>query len=133
MYPKFVTQWTAVCQTPLYFTISRGLLKFMFIESVMEYNNLILWCPLLLLPSFFRSIKVFSNESALPIRWPKFWSFSLSISLSNEYSGLITFRTDWFDLFADQGTLKSLLQHHSLKAHIFWHSGFLMAQLPIHM
>ena len=92
-------------------------------------NCFILFCPLLLLPSFFPSIRVFSNESALRIRWPKYWSFRFSISSSNEYSRLISFRIDWFDLLAVQGTLKSLLQHHSLKASILWHSAFFMVQL----
>ena len=99
-------------------TISQSLLKLMFIELVMPSNHLILYPPLLLLPSVFPSIRVFSNESALLIRWPKYWTFSLSISPSNEYSGLISFRMDWLDLLAVQGTLKSLLQHHSSKASI---------------
>ena len=103
---------------PLFFTISRSLLKLMSIESVMPYNHLILYCPLLLLPSIFSSITVFSDELALCIQWPKYWSFSFSISPSNEYSGLISFRTDSFDLLAVQGTLGSLLQHHSSKASI---------------
>ena len=94
--------------------------------GVMPSNHLVLCCPLLLLPSIFPSIRVFSNESALPIRWPKYWSFSFSISPSNEYSGLIFFRIDWFDLLAVQSTLKSFLQHHSLKASILWHSAFLI-------
>ena len=101
----------------------------MSIESVMPSNHLILCRPLLLLPSIFPSIRVFSNESILRIRWPKYWSFSFSISPSNEYSGLIFFRIDWLDLLAVQGTLKSLLQHHSSKASILWHSAFFMAQL----
>ena len=101
----------------------------MFIESVMPSKHLILCCPLLLLPPVFPSIRVFSNESALRIRWPKYWSFSFSISPSNEYSGLIFFRIDWFDLLAVQGTLKSLLQHHNSKASILWHSAFFMIQL----
>ena len=100
----------------------------MSIESIMLSNHLILCCPLLL-PSIFPSIRVFSNESALCIRWSKDWSFSFSISSSSEYSGLTSFRIDWFDLFADQGTLKSPLQHHSLKASVFWCSAFFMAQL----
>ena len=99
----------------------------MSIESVMPSNHLILYRPLLFLPSIFPSIRVFSNESALHIRWSKFWSFS--ISPSNEYSGLISFRIDWFDLLVVQGTLKSLLQHHSLKASVLWHSAFFMVQL----
>ena len=112
----FPTQWTAACQASLAFTISQSLLKLMSIESMMLSNHLIHCCLLLLLPSIFPSIRVFSSESALCIRWPKYWSFSFSISPSNEYSGLISFRLDWFDLFAVHGTLKSLLQHHSLKA-----------------
>ena len=107
-------------------TISQSLLKFISIESVMLSNHLILCCHLLLLPSIFPSIRVFSNESVLCIRWPKYWSFSLSINPSNEYSRLISFRIDWLDL---QGTLKSLLQHHSSKASITWRSAFLMVQL----
>ena len=109
--------WTAACQASLSFTVCLSLVKLMSIESVMPSNPLILCCPLLL-PSVFPSIKVFSNESVLCIRWPKYWSFSFSISPSNEYSGLISFRTDWFDLLAVQGTLKSLLQHHSSKTSI---------------
>ena len=101
----------------------------MSIESLMPSNHLILSCPLLLLPSIFPSIRVFSSESALCIRWPKFWSFSLSISPSNEYSGLISFRMDWLDLLAVQGTLKSLFQHHSSKASILQHSAFFIVQL----
>ena len=100
----------------------------MFIESVMPSSHLILCCPLLLLPSTFPSIRVFSNESALHIRWPKYWSFSCSISPSNQYSGLISFKNDWFDLLAVQGTLKSVLQHHSSKASILWCSAFFMVQ-----
>ena len=115
----FVTPWTAACQAFWSFTISRSLLKLMSIELVMPSNHLILCHPLLLLPSIFPSIRVFSNESALRIRWPKYWSLSFSISPSNEYSGLISFRIDWFDLLAVQGTLKSLLQHHSSKNHSF--------------
>ena len=106
-----------------------SLLKLMSIESVMPSNHLILCSPLLLLPSIFPTIRGFYNESVLRIRWPKYWSFSFSISLSNEYSRLISFRMDWFDLPAVQGTLKSLLQHHSSKASIFWHSAFFMVQL----
>ena len=109
----FVIPWTAVLQASLSFTISGSLLKLMSIESVMPSNHLIL-CHPLLLPSIFTSIRVFSDESVLRIRWPKYWSFSFSISPSNEYSGLITFRIDWFVLLAVQGILKSLLQHHSL-------------------
>ena len=111
--PLFVTPWPAARQTSLSFTISWSLLKFIFIESVMLSNHLILCRPLLFLPSIFASIRVFSNESVLHIRWPKYWSFSFSIRLSNEYSGMISFRMDWLDLLAVQRTLKSLLQHHS--------------------
>ena len=114
----------------LSFTISWSLLKFMFIKLVMPYNHLILCYPLLLLPSIFPSIRVFSSESALCIRWPKYWSFSFSISPSNEYSWLISFRMDWFNLLAVQGTLRSLLQHHSSKASILWRSAFFVVQLP---
>ena len=102
---------------------------FMSIEWVMPSNHLILCCPLLLPPSIFPSIRIFSNESVLHIRWPKYWSFSFSISPSNEYSGLISFRIDWFDLLTVQGTLKSLLQHHSFKASILWRSAFFIVQL----
>ena len=109
--------------------ICQSLLKFMSTESVMLSNHLILCCPLLLLPSVFPSIRVFSRELALCIRWPKYWSFSLSISPSNEYSGLISFRIDWFDLLEVQGILKSLLQHHSLKTSILPYSAFFMVQL----
>ena len=116
----FATPWTAAHQASLSITNSRSLLKLMSIESVMPSNHLILCCPLLLSPSIFPSIRVFSNESVLHIRWPKYWSFSFSISLSNEYSRLVSFRMDWLDLFAVQGTLKSLLQHHSSKASILW-------------
>ena len=123
----FVTPWTEAHQASLSFTISRSLLKLMSIESVMPSNSLILCHPLLLLPSIFPSIRVFSNESALPNMWPKHCSFSFSISLSNEYSGLISFRIDWFDLLALQGTLKSLL--HNLKASILQHSAFFTVQL----
>ena len=108
--------WTAAHQASLSFSVSWNLLKLMSIESVMPYNHPVLCRPFLLLPSIFPSIKVFSNESALHIRWPKYWSFSFSISPSNEYSGLISFRIHWFDLLTVQGTLKSLLQHHSSKA-----------------
>ena len=114
----FMTPCTAACQTSLSITNSRSLLKLMSIESVMLSNHLILCHPLLLLPSIFPSIRVFSNELALCIRWPKYWSFSFNISPSNEYLGLISFRMDWLDLLAVQGTLKSLLQHHSSKASI---------------
>ena len=125
----FVTPWTAARQVSLSFTISPSLLKLMFIELVMPSNHLILCHPLLLLPSIFSSIRVFSNVSALQIKWPKYWSFSFSISPSKEYSGFISFRMDWFDLFAVQGTLKSLLQHHSLKASILQHVVFFMVLL----
>ena len=110
-------------------TNSRSLLKLMFIESVMPSNHLILCHPLHLPPSIFPSIRVFSNESVLCIRWPKDWSFNFSISPYNEYLGLISFRMDWLDLLAVQGTLKSLLQHHSLNASILWHSAFFVVQL----
>ena len=125
----FVTLWTAACQASLSLTISQSLLKFMSIESVMPSNHLILCCPLLLLPSIFPSIRVFSNELVLHIRWPKYWSVNLSISPSNEYSGLISFRMEWLDLLAGQETLKSLLQLHSSKASILWPSAFFMVQL----
>ena len=123
----FATLWTAAQQASLSFTISWSLLKFMAIESVMLYNHLILCLPLLLLPSIFSSIKVFSNEKALHIRWPKYWSFS--VSPSNEYSQLISFRNDWFDLLAVQGTLKSLLQYHSFKVSVLRFLAFFMVQL----
>ena len=123
------TPWTAACQSSLSFTISWSLLKLMSIESVMPSNHLILCRPLLLLPSIFPSIRVFSSESALRIRWSKHWSLSFSISPSNEYSGLISFRIDWFDLFAIQRTLKSLLQHHSSEASVLQHSAFFVVQL----
>ena len=113
-----MTPWTAACQASLSFTISLSLLKLMSIESMMPSNHLIFCRPLLLLPSIPPSIRVFSNKSALHIRWPKYWSFSFSISPSNEHIGLISFRMDWLDLLAVQGTLKSLLQHHSSKASI---------------
>ena len=118
---------TVACQASLSITNSQSLLELMSIESVMPSNHLIL-CHPLLLPSIFHSIGVFSKES-VHIRWPKYWSFSFSISLSNEYSGLISFRIDWFDLLAVQGTLKSLLQHHSSKASILWCSAFFIVQL----
>jgi len=127
--PLFVTLWTAAHQTSLSITNSWSLLKLMSIELGMPSNHLILCHPLLLPPSIFPSIRVFSNESALHIRWPKYWSFSFSISPSNEYSGLISFRMDCLDLLAVQGTLKSLLQHHSSKASILRHSAFFMVQL----
>ena len=118
----FVTPWTAACQASLSIMNSLSLLKLMSIESVIPSNHLILCHPLLLLPSIFPSIRVFSNESALRIRWPKCWSFSFSISPSSEYSGLISFRIDWFDLLTVQGTLRSLLQHHNSKESVLWHS-----------
>ena len=125
----FATPCTGAHQVSLSITNSQSLLKFMFIESVMPSNHLTLCHPLVLLPSVFPSIRVFSNESVLCIRWPMYWSFSFSISPCNEYSGLISFRTDWLDLLAVQGTLKSLLQHHSSKASILWRSAFFMVQL----
>ena len=123
-----MTPWTAARQASLSITNSQSLLKLVSIESVMPSNYLIFCRPLLLPPSIFSSISVFSNESVLCIRWPKYWSFSFSISPSNEYSVLISFRMDWLDL-AVQGTLKSLLQHHSSKASILWHPAFFMFQL----
>ena len=114
----FAAPWTAACHASLSITNTWSLLKLMSIESVIPSNHLILCYPLLLLPSIFPSIRVFSKESVLHIRWPKYWSFSFSISPSNEYSGLMSFRVDWLDLLAVQGTLKSLLQHHSSKASI---------------
>ena len=120
----FVTPWTAARQASLSITNSQSSPKPMFIESVMPSSHLILCCPFFLLPSIFPSIRVFSNESALHIRWPKYWSFSFSITPSNEHSGLISFRMDWLFLLAVQGTLKSLLQHHSSKASILRHSTF---------
>ena len=125
----FATPLTAVCQASLSITSSRRLLKLTSIVLVMPSNCLILCHPLLLVPSIFPSIRVFSNESVLCIRWPKDWSFSFSISSSNEYSGLISLRVDWLDLFAVQGTLKSLLQQHISKASILRHSAFFMVQL----
>jgi len=125
----FATPWTAAHQASLFIINSQRLLKPMSIESVMPSNHLILCCLLLLLSSIFPSIRVFSNESVLHIRWPKYWSFSFSISPSNEYSGLISFRMDWLDLFGVQGTLKSLLQHHSSKASILRCSAFFTVQL----
>ena len=122
------TPWTAARQASLFIN-SQSLLKLMSIESVMPSNHLILCRPLLFLPSIVPSIRVSSNESVLPIRWPKHWSFSFNISSSNEYSGLISFRMDWLDLLAVQGTRKSLLQHHSSKASILWCSAFFMVQL----
>ena len=125
----FATPWTVAPQASLSFTIFQSLLKFMSIESVMPSNHLTLCHPLPPLSSIFPTIRVFSNELVLPIRWPKYWSFSFSISPSNEYSGLISFRMDWFYLLAVQGTLKSFLQHHNSKASIFQHSAFFMVQL----
>ena len=124
----FATPWTAAHQSFLSITNSQSLLKLMSIESVMPSNHLILCHPLSLLPSIFSSITVFSNESVLRIRWPKDWNFSFSISPSNEYSGLISFRMYWLDLFAVQGTLKSLHQHHSSKASILGCSAFFVVQ-----
>ena len=125
----FATTWTAACQASLSITNSRSLLKLMSIESVMPSNHLILCHPLLLPPSICPNIKVFSSESVLHIRWPKHWSFSFSISPSNEYSGLISFRMDWLDLLTVQGTLESLLQHYSSKASILRCSAFFIVQL----
>ena len=125
----FATQWTTARQASLSITNSQSLLKLMFIESVMPSNHLILCRPLLLPTSIFPSIRVFSNESVLHSRWPKYWSFSFNISPSNEHSGLISFRMDWLDLLAVQGTLKSLLQHLSSKASILQHSAFFIVQL----
>ena len=122
-----MTPWTAACQASLSFIISPSWLKFRSTELVMPSNHLILCRPLLLPPSIFPSIRVFSSELVLHIRWPKDWKFS--ISPSNEYSGLISFRIDWFDFLAVQGTLKSLLQHHCSKASILWRSAFFMVQL----
>ena len=120
----FVTTWTAACQASVSITNSWSLPKPMSMELVMPSNHLILCHPFLLLPSIFPSIRLFSNESVLCIRWPKYWSFSVSISPSNEYSGLISFRVDWLDLLAIQGTLKSPPQHHSLKTSVLQHSAF---------
>ena len=125
----FVTPWTAAHQASLPITNSWSLLKLISIELVMRSNHLILCHPLLLLPSVFPSIKVSSNESVLCIRWPKYWSFSFNISPPNEDSGLISFRIDWLDLLVVQGTFQSLLQHHSAKASILWHSAFFIVQL----
>ena len=125
----FATPWTAACQASLSITNSQNLLKLMSIASVMLFNHLILCHLLLLPPSIFPSIRVFSNESVLRIRWSKYWSFSFNISPSNEYSGLISFKMDWLDLLAIQGTLKSLLQHHSSKVSILRPSAFFIVQL----
>ena len=124
----FMTPWTTAFQASWSFTNSQSLLKLIFIESVMPSNHLIFCRPLLLLPSTFPRIRVFSNKSDLHIRWPKYWSFSFSISPSNEYSGRISFRMDWLDLLAVQGTLKSLLHSHSSKASILWCSAFFTVQ-----
>ena len=124
-----VTPWITARQAALYITNSRSLLKLMFIEPVMPSSHLILCCPLLLLPSIPPSIRVFSNESSLHMRWRKYWSFTLSISPSNEHPGLISFRMDWLDRLAVQGALKSLLQHHSSKASILWLLAFFTVQL----
>ena len=127
LYPR-----SAACQVSLSITNSWNLPKLMSIESVMPSNHLILCHPLLLLPSILPSIRVFSNESPLPIRWPKYWSFSFNISLSNEHPGWISFRMDWLDLLAVRGTLKSLLQPHSSKESILWHSAFFIVQFSHH-
>ena len=127
------TSWTAACQASLSIANIRSFLKLMSTESVMPSNHLIFYHPLLLLPSIFPSIRVFSNESVLRNRWPKYWIFSFSISPSNEYSGLISFNIDWLDFLAVQGTLKSLLQHHSSKASILWHSAFFIVSLKSHI
>ena len=124
-----MTPWTTAYQASLSITNFQSLPKLMFIELVMPSNHLILCCPFLLLPSIFPSIRVFTNESALRIRWPEYWSFSFNISPSNEHPGLISFRMDLLDLLAVQGILKSLLQHHSSKASILQHSAFFIVQL----
>ena len=124
-----VTSCTAALQDSLSVTISWSLPKFMSIALVMSSSHLIPWCLLLLLPSVYPSIRDFSSESTVSIRWPEYWSFSFGISPSSEYSGLISLKIDWFDLLAVQGTLRSLLQHHSLKASILWHSAFFTVQL----
>ena len=131
--PLFATPWTPASQTFLSFILSRSSLKLMSIESVMPSSHLILCRPLLLLPPIPPSIRVFSNESILRMRWPKYWSFSFSISLSNEHPGLISFRMDWLDLLAVQGTLKSLLQHHSSKASILQFSAFFTVNSHFHI
>ena len=125
----YVTPWTAAHQASLSINNYESLLSFMYIRLVMLSNHLILCCPLIILPSIFPSIRVFSNESALHIRWLKYWSFSFNISLSKKYSGLISLRIDWLDLLEVQGTLKSILQHHSSKASILQHSAFYIVQL----
>ena len=127
-----MTPWTVACQTPLSSTVSLSLFRFMAFESMMLSNHFVLCFPLLILPLVFPSIRVFSNELALHIRWPKYWSFSFSINPSNEYSGLIFFRIDWLDLLAVQGTLKSLLQHHRLKASILQLSAFIITLTSVH-
>ena len=129
--PNYLTPWASAHQASLSITNSRSLLKFMSIESMMPSNHLILCWPLFLLPSVLPSIRVFSNELALHIRWTKYWSFNFSISPSNEYSGLISFRIEWLDLLAVQGTLKSLLQHHSSKASILRYSAFFRSSFHI--
>ena len=126
---NFATPWTVAHQASLYITNSQNLLKLTSIELIMPSNHLILCHPILLPPSIFPSIRVFSNESVLHIRWPKYWSFSFIISPSNEYSGVIFSKIDWFDLLAVQWTLKSLFQHHSSKVSILWHSVFFRVQL----
>ena len=125
----FATPWTTACQASLSITNHQSLLKLMSIESVRPSNHLILFCPLFLLLSIFPSIRIFSNESVLPIRWPKYWGFCFNISPSNDYSGLISFTINWLDLLAVQGTLKSLLQHHSSKASVLQRSAFFIVQL----
>ena len=125
----FATPWITACQASLSITNSQGLPKLMPIELVMPSSHLILCCPLLLLPSILPNIRVFSKESTLRMRWPKYWSFSLNFSPSNEHPGLISFRMDWLDLLAVQGSLKGLLQHHSSKASILQHSAFFTVQL----
>ena len=127
--PLLVNPWTAARQASLSITNSQSLFKLLSLESVMPSNHLILCPSLLLLPSIFPSIRVFSNEAVLCITWPEYWSFIFSISPSNVQSGLISFRMDWLDHLAVQGTLKSLLQHHSSKASVLWHSAFFIVQL----
>ena len=125
----FMISWTAACQASLSFTIPQSLLKLTSIELEMPSNHLVLCCPLILLSSVFPTVRVFSSKSVLHIRWPKYWSFNFSISPSNEYSWLISFRINWFDLLAVQRTLKSLVQHRSLKASVLQHSALFMVQL----
>ena len=125
----FATLWTAACQASLSITNSLSLPNLKSIELVMIWNHLILCCPLLLLPSIFPNIRIFHSESAIHIRWPKYWSFSFSISPSNEYSGLISFRMNWLDLLVVQGTLKSIFQHNTSKASVLWCSAFFIVQL----